>query len=1187
MPGKGEKEGEAAPGTPVSVPGWSDLPLDTGGSSLLEDSRQGSQKDTQASGEEWLARIARSPEEGSSPSSEMLLLPGDRIGEQYEIVRLLGRGGMARVYLGRDLRLGRQVAVKLMAPPSAEAQVRERWLSLFEQEARATARMSHPHIVTVYHFGTWKEHPFLILERLHGSTLSERLSRGPLPVEEALRITAQVLSALVHAHGRGIFHRDLKPHNIWVTDEDQVKVLDFGLAMLTGTAAATDTLEFLSAGPLSQTLLRAGTPAYMAKEQWEGAPQDGRTDVWAVGLVLLEMLTGPSPFHGESVESLKERVCAGEGPVLGEIISSQLPASLRDFVFQTLRRTREDRPDARSLLKELESLRSSSLPSHPGAVAAAETSPYRWLESFRPEDAAWFFGRDREVARLMTFLETHPAVMVVARSGGGKSSLVHAGLLPRLTGTGGWLALSFRPGRHPLHALDEKVSQLCGRESLSSPVHREGPLPPGSFGEALRRHAAATGKRILVILDQAEEMFTLGEDAETRATFTAALESLADDPASPVRLVITLREDFLSVAAACFDVHGSVLEGLWLLPPPDEKAMKDALVRPAQRLGWSFEEGLADTMVNSLQGRVSPLPLLQLAASRLFEGRDPSRSLLTVESFAALGGIEGILATHADEVVEALPDPEDLPLARELFCALVTPERTRRQRERAWLERLGEDRERMARVIDHLLRGRLLTISRSEGQPSIELIHEALIEKWDRLKRWLMENRDLQRFRERLRDAAHHWQEAGRPGGLLWADESLSTARAFRSSLDGLLTQEESAFLEAGETKAQRLRRRRIRSRFALVIMAVAIVLGSVGSALLLRGRQQEALAAQRAAEAQVLANDSREMSAVDSMASLELAARGGETSPSARVLDTLRDSLMRPYPIGGMQEHRDRIRQAALRSDGMLLLTASMDGTARAWNWEGKSLTEFRGHTQGIQTAAFSPDGSTVASSSLDGTGRIWTVDGKERAVLSGGGHPMLWVAWAPDGERLLTTDKEGVIRVWSSNGTPGPMLRTSPGSNPVAAFQPGGDYIASGGEDGMVRFFTGEGRLLAEHKAGAGAVRGIAWSPDGEMVLTASDEDPEVFVWSARGAPLGRWKGHSGGVTEVFFSPDGKSVVSLSYDRTARLWSPQGKALAVFQGHTGRVITASFNPQGTLLATACDDRTARHAGDFLKPGE
>jgi eukaryotic-like serine/threonine-protein kinase len=231
----------------------------------------------------------------------MSLAGGSRFGP-YEIVRLLGSGGMGEVYKARDTRLGRVVAIKLLPElPAADAERRER----FEREARAISQLTHPHICTLYDVGDQDGRAFLVLEYLDGETLASRLPRGALPVHEALRIGVEVSDALDEAHRARITHRDLKPGNIMLTRAG-AKLLDFGLAKTHSTSAANATVSTLSMRSPQLTLAGAivGTFQYMAPEQLEGREVDGRSDLFAFGAVMYEMLAGKRPFEETSQASL-------------------------------------------------------------------------------------------------------------------------------------------------------------------------------------------------------------------------------------------------------------------------------------------------------------------------------------------------------------------------------------------------------------------------------------------------------------------------------------------------------------------------------------------------------------------------------------------------------------------------------------------------------------------------------------------------------------------------------------------------------------------------------------------------------------------------------------------------------------------------------------------------------------------
>ena len=229
-----------------------------------------------------LAELAHVPSEGDS--WERTLRPGAVVG-RFELLRELGRGGFGVVWEAVDLELRRRVAFKAIRPgPSDWILSNER---LLQQEAIAVAQLQHPNIVTLYDAGASADGPYLILELLRGETLSGRIRRGPVPVRAAVRIGVAVTRALVHAHAHGVLHRDLKPGNVFLVEGGGVKVLDFGLAHLFGAG-----------GPA-----RSGTPGYMAPEQLRGDAEDARTDLFALGELLHEMLSGRRAVPGARLDA--------------------------------------------------------------------------------------------------------------------------------------------------------------------------------------------------------------------------------------------------------------------------------------------------------------------------------------------------------------------------------------------------------------------------------------------------------------------------------------------------------------------------------------------------------------------------------------------------------------------------------------------------------------------------------------------------------------------------------------------------------------------------------------------------------------------------------------------------------------------------------------------------------------------
>ncbi|MCA1650264.1 MAG: serine/threonine-protein kinase [Acidobacteria bacterium] len=273
----------------------------------------------------------------------MSLTSGTRLGP-YEIVALLGSGGMGEVYRARDTNLGRDVALKTL--PDRVTHDADR-LARFRREAQVLAALNHPHIGSIYGVEETDGQRFLVLELVDGETLAARIERGPLPVGEAVAIAREIAEALQAAHEKGIVHRDLKAANIALTSHDRVKVLDFGLAKATDAAASSGAHDPLHSPTVTSPAMLTGigvilgTAAYMSPEQAKGRDADKRSDVWAFGCVLFEMLTGTRPFKGDDVSDTLAAVLKGEPP--WEELPASVPPSIRSLLEGCLEKNHRER----------------------------------------------------------------------------------------------------------------------------------------------------------------------------------------------------------------------------------------------------------------------------------------------------------------------------------------------------------------------------------------------------------------------------------------------------------------------------------------------------------------------------------------------------------------------------------------------------------------------------------------------------------------------------------------------------------------------------------------------------------------------------------------------------------------------------------------------------------------------------
>jgi WD40 repeat protein/serine/threonine protein kinase/acyl-coenzyme A thioesterase PaaI-like protein len=1164
-------------------------------------------------------------------------VPGARYIQHYELIRELGRGGMGVVHLARDLRLGRLVAIKML---TRRGHLQERFLA----EARATARCRHENIVVIHEVGVHGDKPYLVFEYLRGQTLRQWMDAwlgGAFEVHDssgafaqpptslaparAVEMIVPVVRALVCAHDMGIVHRDLKPANILLTDEGVTKVLDFGVAK-TGAMREDIGIEaaVLPGEPLDLTArgVRLGTLPYMSPEQLAGESVDHRSDIWAVGIILYELVTGSHPLAPLSPARLYALV-DGPTPMPGVRAHQSDLGPLADITDRCLLKDREHRTaTSRELLQELEAL----LPPPRTRARDQDRNPFAGLAAFQEPDADRFFGRDHEITSLVSKLRSLPLVAVTGPSGAGKSSLVRAGVIPALKRSGeGWNAMVTRPGRQPLAMLAEVLLAVAERSSEQPPgrdVARD-QVPaehdaivtrlraePGYLGIALRTWARARLRRLVLFIDQFEELYTLGADDEERACVLACLGGVADDVASPLRVILSVRSDFLDRLVEERAIRDQVSHGLTFLSSLDRDGLRDALTRPVEACDHRFESpAMVERILDELGATRSPLPLLQFTADKLWARRDRRQCMLTESSLAALGGVSGALASHADAVLASMP-AHDARLARAVFLRLVTPERTRALATLAELRQLGGDAESMSRVLARLIDARLLAVAgshRSEPDSSefdgeVEIVHESLIDTWPLLGQWLVESEEDAIFLARLRSAARDWERGGHAPGLLWTAEAAGEARAWHQRYQGDLAPAERRYLEAVLLAAERARSMRRRLFGGVLATALAVAIAMAWLAWQHASASQAAVeAATRATHEATRAQEEARRAEAEAVRARDAtrmgALRASSTDPTTQLALLREIEGIGAPPPGALREarrllhagvtpvvlmgHDHAVLGAAFSPDGSRIVSASLDKTVRVWNADGsgKSLV-LRGHEDGVLSAQFSPDGSRILSASKDQTMRVWNADGSgEPLVLRGHDDKIATATFSPNGRRIVFASWDKTVQVWNADGSGEPLaLHGHDDAVLSAEFSPDGRSIVSASRDKTVRVWR------ADHRSGHRVLRGhhdtvffAAFSPDGRRIVSAS-LDKTVRVWNADGSGPLVLRGHSNAVYSVAFSPDGRRIVSASSDKTVRVWNADGSGEPlVLRGHDDAVYFAVFSPDGRRIVSASWDQTVR----------
>jgi DNA-binding SARP family transcriptional activator len=497
------------------------------------------------------------------------------------------------------------------------------------------------------------------------------------------------------------------------------------------------------------------------------------------------------------------------------------------------------------------------------AAATGPRNPYKGLRAFSEQDQADFYGRevlvDRLLARLAEVARNGRLLAVVGPSGSGKSSVVRAGLLPRvragaIEGSGRWQVEVMYPGADPFRELAAALDHAAG----SGDQRRRERLEGGDLALEVTEALPGDQTNLLLVIDQFEELFALVTDEARRTAFLALLSDTLTAPDGHLLVIVTLRADAFDQPLRSPAFGELVRTGTEIVTPLSTDELERAIVRPAQSVGVELEAGLTTEVIADVARQPGELPLLQYALTELFERGDGRQ--LTRAGYAAIGGVLGALGRRADETLAGL-EPGQRETARQVFLRLVVPDEhdrpSSRRATRSDLHALVDDQAQVDQVLDAFGRARLLAFDRDPdtAAATVEVAHEALISHWPRLAAWVEQARDDIRMRRRLTDAALEWERSGRDADYLltgnrldglasWAGSaSLRLDRSERELLDASLAEqhrrrEADAARSAHERSLERRATFRLR---ALVVVLVVALIGATTMSIAIYGQGETA----------------------------------------------------------------------------------------------------------------------------------------------------------------------------------------------------------------------------------------------------------------------------------------------------------------------------------------------------------
>jgi WD40 repeat protein/transcriptional regulator with XRE-family HTH domain len=834
-------------------------------------------------------------------------------------------------------------------------------------------------------------------------------------------------------------------------------------------------------------------------------------------------------------------------------------------------------------------------------------SPYRGLARFEQGDARWFFGREG-VTELVSFLAEQQSdlpLMLVGASGAGKSSLLRAGVLPRLEEAG--LAVTVvDPTTTGVPGLGRVVGELAARPAWGG--------QPGSPA---------------LIVDQFEAVFTLGHDEAERRALIAALCELARTHL----VVLALRADYYSQAIRYPGLLRALQERHVVLGPMTAEQVRRAVTEPPKLARAGVEDGLAELVLadlaplhagqphagqpapDSLSGTGEPtwepadqahepgaLPLLSHALLAAWE--HSTGGVITVADYLASGGIRDAVTQSAERAYGGLT-AEQQDLARRLLLRLVhvaddlPPSRA--SVPLAELRGPGIGNDDADTVLAVFVEQRMISVDADSAQ----LTHDALLTAWPRLRSWIEEDAEALRARRRITLGARAWTEAGREEAALWRGSQLAIARewaadaARRSALPAQAREFVDASVAAG-TASERLARRRTRRLRAIVVVLAALVVAVAGLTGYTSSLRTDAVNAEHAAVADGLAADSREVAFVaDSdrgtdpalAGQLSLGAYAIARTPQATA--SLLDASGAPA-AARIEDSPSVVQAVSVSPDHRLLVAAGADGSLKLWSvvFPGRPVLVATllaaDKADPLYTAAFSPDGSLIAAAGAAHVVRLWRVSGSDSGgavpqvtpagpALTGAGNTIYSVAFRPDGKVLAAGSADGTVRLWNVTnpaharltGRPLSVAPKGKGAPPfvqAVAFSPDGRSLAAGTSAGQVWLWDVSRAAtpvpfrtepLTGPLGGAAAfVAGLAFSPDGRTLAAASQDD-KVWLWTVhpgtgtsakkrgKAVPAGSLAGATNWVNTLAFSPDGASLAAGTSDASVLVYSLRTHAI------------------------------------------